>query len=140
MMKTKSNIHIFAAAMVLLLAASCQKDGVRTLNATFERYEADGKAFVDDDHYACWEDDDLVSVNGTPCAVTLFSGIAQARSAHIVVPEDLDGQNLLAFYPADRISNMPAATASTSPTSATAKISLSTAAAACALLKTSAAE
>ena len=107
-MQTKRNIQIFAASMVLLLAASCQKDGVRTLNATFERFESDSKAFVDNDYYACWEDDDTVSVNGTPCAVTLASGSAQARSAQIVVPEELDGQALLAFYPADRISNMSA--------------------------------
>ena len=97
------------AALALITAASCQKDGVRTLTATFERFESDSKAFVDNNFYACWEADDMVSVNGTSCAVTLASGSAQSRSAQIVVPEGLDGQALLAFYPADRISNMSVA-------------------------------
>lgn len=104
----KSNIRFFAVAVVLLAATSCQKEEIRTLKATFERFENESKAYIDDDYYSCWEANDAVVINGTSCAVTLASGCAQARSAQIVVPAELNGQNLLAVYPADKISDMTA--------------------------------
>ena len=40
----KSNIRFFAVAVVLLAATSCQKEEIRTLKATFERFENESKA------------------------------------------------------------------------------------------------
>ena len=107
MMKMK-NIRILVAALAVL-AASCQKEGVRTLTATFEQFDNGSKAYIDDEYYACWEDDDAVAVNGTPCAVTLTTGGGHANSAEITIPGTLSGEDLLAFYPAGKITDMDAA-------------------------------
>ncbi len=96
------------AALVMLSAASCQKEGVRTLTATFEQFDNGSKAYIDDEYYACWENDDAVAINGTTCAVTLTTGGGHANSAEITVPEALSGENLLAFYPAGKITDMSA--------------------------------
>ena len=107
MMKMK-NIRILVAALAVL-AASCQKEGVRTLTATFEQFDNGSKAYIDDEYYACWEHDDAVAVNGTTCAVTLTTGGGHANSAEITIPGTFSGENLLAFYPAGKITDMDAA-------------------------------
>ena len=108
MKKMKNNIRILMAALAVL-AASCQKEGVRTLTATFEQFDNGSKAYIDDEYYACWENDDAVAINGTTCAVTLTTGGGHANSAEITIPGTLSGENLLAFYPADKITDMSAA-------------------------------
>ena len=102
------NIRFLMAVLALLTASSCQKEEIRTLKATFEQYESNGKAYIDDDYYACWEDNDEVSINGTACPVTLATSSGHANSAEITIPSTLNGQNLLAFHPADKISDMSA--------------------------------
>ena len=104
----KHNIRILMAALAVL-AASCQKEGVRTLTATFEQFDNGSKAYIDDEYYACWEHNDAVAINGTTCAVTLTTGGGHANSAEITIPGTLSGENLLAFYPADKITDMSAA-------------------------------
>ena len=108
MMKMKNNIRILMAALAVLFA-SCQKEGVRTLTATFEQFDNGSKAYIDDEYYACWENNDAVAINGTTCAVTLTTGGGHANSAEITIPGTLSGENLLAFYPADKITDMSAA-------------------------------
>ena len=104
----KHNIRILMAALAVL-AASCQKEGVRTLTATFEQFDNGSKAYIDDEYYACWEHNDAVAINGTTCAVTLTTGGGHANSAEITIPGTLSGEDLLAFYPAGKITDMSAA-------------------------------
>ena len=96
-------------AALAVLFASCQKEGVRTLTATFEQFDNGSKAYIDDEYYACWEHNDAVAINGTTCAVTLTTGGGHANSAEITIPGTLSGEDLLAFYPAGKVTDMSAA-------------------------------
>ena len=66
-------------AALAVLFASCQKEGVRTLTATFEQFDNGSKAYIDDEYYACWEHDDAVAINGTTASVTLQRKISVIR-------------------------------------------------------------
>ena len=98
-------------ALVALMAASCQKEELgRVLTATIEQYEhnsKDGngasKAYINDQYYACWENNDKVKINGTEYTVSISEGDEHNYSATIQgdVPT---GQNLLAYYPASQVS------------------------------------
>ena len=92
-------LRSFVAFAILFAATSCQKeeDMGRVITATMERYESATKAYINDQNYACWENDDLVSINGTQCTLTVASG---SQSATLSVPSGMEDQDLLACYPA----------------------------------------
>ena len=97
----KRTILLAVTAIVALMAASCQKEEMgRILTATIEQYEHDNKAYIDNDNYACWENDDHVNINGNPYAIRITDGEGRANTATIVGSDNLTG-NLMAFYPAD---------------------------------------
>ena len=95
-------LRSFVAFAILFAATSCQKeeDMGRVITATMERYESATKAYINDQNYACWENDDLVSINGTQCTLTVASG---SQSATLSVPSGMEDQDLLACYPASII-------------------------------------
>lgn len=103
-------------ALAALMAASCQKEEVgRILTATIEQYEhnakADSKAYINDDYYACWENNDKVNINGIQCTIRFENGSqGAANTAKIDGSEDFgEEDNLLAFYPASQVTNLSAA-------------------------------
>lgn len=88
------------SALLLMALTACQKDdGSRILNATLERYEANGaKTYINSDNYACWNSGDEVSINGSPYTVTID------QEGHAVIDaRDISSSTLWAFYPADLI-------------------------------------
>ena len=97
-------LRSFVAFAILFAATSCQKeeDMGRVITATMERYESATKAYINDQNYACWENDDLVSINGTQCTLTVASG---SQSATLSVPSGMEDQDLLACYPASIVGN-----------------------------------
>ena len=105
----KRTILLAVAAIVALMSASCQKEEMgRILTATIEQYEHnDSKAYINNDHYACWENDDKVQINTVRCTVRVSEGNEHNYSATIEgqVPT---GQDLLAFYPADMVDDLGA--------------------------------
>lgn len=82
---------------MLLLAAftACKKEDSRTITATLERYSSDSKAYIDSRYFACWSDGDMVSINGTPHAISINND-GTATIADVPTGE------LTAFYPAHR--------------------------------------
>lgn len=86
-------LRSFVAFTILFAATSCQKeeDMGRVITATMERYESATKAYINDQNYACWENDDLVSINGTQCTLTVASG---SQSATLSVPSGMEDQDL----------------------------------------------
>ncbi len=97
----KRTILLAVAAIVALMSASCQKEEMgRILTATIEQYEHNSKAYINDEHYACWENGDAVSINGTTYPIAI-----ENTTATIDAPSGLTG-DLLAFYPADRATNL----------------------------------
>ena len=96
-------------ALAALLAISCQKEEAgRILTATIEQYESDTKAYIDADNYACWDNGDLVCINGTQCTIRFQNGSqGTANTAIIEGSENFDeNETLLAFYPASRVSDL----------------------------------
>lgn len=112
----KRNFLLAVMALAALMAASCQKEEVgRILTATIEQYEhnakADSKAYINDDYYACWENNDKVNINGIQCTIRFENGSqGAANTAKIDGSEDFgEEDNLLAFYPASQVTNLSAA-------------------------------
>ena len=106
----KKTFLLAVTALAALLAVSCQKEEMgRVLTATIEQYEHDGdsKAYINSDFYACWENNDQVQINNTRCTVSITEGNEHNYSATIQgrIPT---GQDLLAFYPADQVTNLTA--------------------------------
>lgn len=96
----KRNFLLAVMALAALMAASCQKEEMgRILTATIEQYESDSKAYIDSDNYACWNNGDLVNINGNPYTISIANGAGRANTATIVGSDNLTG-NLMAFYPA----------------------------------------
>ena len=57
----KRTLLLAFTAVAALLASSCQKEELgRVLTATIEQYEHSGnaKAYINNDNYACWENND----------------------------------------------------------------------------------
>ena len=99
----KKTFLLAVTALATFLAASCQKEELgRILTATIEQYEHNGKAYINDNYYACWESDDYVRINGMSHRINVSPGNDHNYSATIEGTAGLGG-NLLAFYPADRI-------------------------------------
>ena len=97
-------------ALVALMAASCQKEELgRVLTATIEQYEHNGnaKAYINNDNYACWENNDRVKINGNVYPISISEG-EHNYTASIQGSEALVGKTLLAFYPASQVSNLTA--------------------------------
>ena len=112
----KRNFLLAVMALAALMVASCQKEEVgRILTATIEQYEhnakADSKAYINDDYYACWENNDKVNINGIQCTIRFENGSqGAANTAKIDGSEDFgEEDNLLAFYPASQVTNLSAA-------------------------------
>ena len=106
----KKTLLLTVTAMVALLASSCQKEDLgRVLTATIEQYEHSGnsKAYINNDYYACWENNDKVNINGVEYTVSIPEGNEHNYSASIPGTESLEG-DLLAFYPASQVSNLTA--------------------------------
>ena len=105
----KKTFLLAVTALVALMAASCQKEEQgRVLTATIEQYEhnADSKAYINADNYACWEAGDLVKINNTQCTIRFKEGSQGIANTAIIdgatLPTD---QDLLAFYPASQVSS-----------------------------------
>ena len=105
----KKTIFLAITVLAALLAASCQKEDLgRVLTATIEQYEhnADSKAYINDDNYACWEAGDKVKINNVQCTIRFENGTQGAANSAIIdgatLPTD---QDLLAFYPADQVTS-----------------------------------
>ena len=95
----KKSVILTLAALAALMAASCQKEETgRILTATFEQYDHNSKAYINDEYYACWENGDAVSINGTPYPINI-----ENTTATIAAPTS---GNLMAFYPADGVTGM----------------------------------
>ena len=97
-------------ALVALMAASCQKEELgRVLTATIEQYEHNGnaKAYINNDNYACWENNDRVKINGNVYPISISEG-EHNYTASIQGTDALVGKTLLAFYPASQVSNLTA--------------------------------
>lgn len=97
---------------MLVLLTGCTKDMVTRMNSipiTFERFNGDGKAYIDD-IYACWEDGDEIKItrtgsahysgtisisypSGVPVASATASGFETATgdSVYVAYPRDLFG-------------------------------------------------
>ena len=106
----KKTFLLAFTAVVALMAASCQKEEQgRVLTATIEQYEhnADSKAYINADNYACWEAGDKVKINNVQCTVSVSQGNEHNYTATIEgqIPTD---QTLLAFYPASQVSDLTA--------------------------------
>ena len=106
----KRTFLLAITAVVALMAASCQKEELgRVLTATIEQYEhnADSKAYINADNYACWEAGDTVEINNTQCTIRFEEGSQGTANTAIIdgasLPSDVP---LLAFYPASQISNL----------------------------------
>ena len=101
-------------ALAALMAASCQKEEMgRVLTATIEQYEHNSKggndaskAYINNEYYACWENNDLVQINNTRCTVSVSP---ESITASILGTENLTERPLLAYYPASQVSNLTAA-------------------------------
>ena len=106
----KKTFLLAVTAVVALMAVSCQKEEMgRVLTATIEQYEhnADSKAYINADNYACWEAGDTVEINNTQCTIRFEEGSQGTANTAIIdgasLPSDVP---LLAFYPASQISNL----------------------------------
>ena len=102
----KKTLLLAFTAVAALLAASCQKEDLgRVLTATIEQYEHNAKAYINNDYYACWENNDRVQINNVQCTVSVSQGNEHNYTATIEgqIPTD---QDLLAFYPASQVSNL----------------------------------
>ena len=109
----KIKIFSFLAVLsALVLLTGCKKDMVTRMNSipiTFERFNGDGKAYIDD-IYACWEDGDEIKItrtdiahysgtisisypSGVPVASATASGFETATgdSVYVAYPRDLFG-------------------------------------------------
>lgn len=97
-MKNKT-LYVMALAVVTFFAA-CQKDNsVVDMKATIATYGNNGqKLYVDGDHYANWNNQDKVWINGTDYTVTLSSDNIAAINGVSVSENDY-----YAVYPTDRI-------------------------------------
>ena len=103
----KRTLLLAFTAVAALMAASCQKEELgRVLTATIEQYEHSGnaKAYINNDNYACWENNDRVQINNVQCTVSVSQGNEHNYTATIEgqIPTD---QDLLAFYPASQVSS-----------------------------------
>ena len=95
----KKSVILTLAALAALMAASCQKEETgRILTATFEQYDHNSKAYINDLYYACWENGDAVSINGTRSTIDI-----ENTTATIAAPTS---DNLMAFYPADGVTDL----------------------------------
>ena len=105
----KKTFLLAITALVALMAASCQKEELgRVLTATIEQYEHSGnaKAYINNDNYACWENNDRVNINGNDYPISISEGEHNyTASIEGQIPTD---QDLLAFYPASMVSNLSA--------------------------------
>ena len=105
----KKTFLLAITALVALMAASCQKEELgRVLTATIEQYEHSGnaKAYINNDYYACWENNDRVNINGNDYPISISEGEHNyTASIEGQIPTD---QDLLAFYPASMVSNLSA--------------------------------
>ncbi len=90
------NKIIIISVLLLAAFAACKKEDSRTVTATLERYNSDSKAYIDSRYFACWSDGDMVSINGTPHAISINND-GTATIADVPTGE------LTAFYPAHRI-------------------------------------
>lgn len=90
------NKIIIISVLLLAAFAACKKEDSRTVTATLERYNSDSKAYIDSRYFACWSDGDMVSINGTPHAISINND-GTATIANVPTGE------LTAFYPAHRI-------------------------------------
>lgn len=62
------------AALLTLMAVSCTKEGDTTsLLVTVERYQGNGKNYIDEEQYACWSDGDQVNINGSTKSVVILN-------------------------------------------------------------------
>ena len=108
----KRTLLLSLTALATLLASSCQKDDLgRVLTATIEQYEhndakADAKAYINNDNYACWENNDKVNINGVEYTVSIPEGNEHNYSASIQGTEDLSERPLMAFYPAHQVTSL----------------------------------
>ena len=73
-------------ALAALMAVSCQKEEMgRILTATIEQYEQGGaKAYINNEYYACWENNDMVNINGTEYTISIpegTQGISEVKPA-----------------------------------------------------------
>ena len=101
----KRTLLLAFTAVAALLASSCQKEELgRVLTATIEQYEHNGKAYINNENYACWENGDTVSINGIKYPISISQGNEHNYTASIQGTDDLVGQTLLAFYPASQVS------------------------------------
>ena len=106
----KRTLLLALTVLATLLATSCQKEDLgRILTATIEQYEHSGnaKAYINNDYYACWENNDIVNINGDDYPISISEG-EHNYTASIQGTEDLVRQTLLAFYPASQVSNLTA--------------------------------
>ena len=95
----KKSVILTLAALAALMAASCQKEETgRILTATFEQYDHNSKAYINDEYYACWENGDAVSINGNRSTIDI-----ENTTATIAAPTS---DNLMAFYPADGVTDL----------------------------------
>lgn len=113
-MKKTKIFGLLAGLSMLVLLTGCTKDMVTRMNSipiTFERFNGDGKAYIDD-IYACWEDGDQIKItrkggttthysgtisisypSGVPVASATASGFETATgdSVYVAYPRDLFG-------------------------------------------------
>ena len=100
----KNSKTLYIVLVLLLACASCQKDkDVVNMKATINNYGGAGsKVYVDGQHYANWNDQDQVWINGVNYTVSLSSQNIATISGVAVSDNDY-----YAVYPADRISSTP---------------------------------
>ena len=88
------------AASVLAAFSACRKDDATIdLRAVIaDRPSGGSKVFVDDDNYACWQDDDAVIINGDQYSVDVDPGDNRAATISGVTKNESGGYT--AAYPA----------------------------------------